>query len=137
MADQWPVLNANVSELGPAPTTLGWGTEGIHASYIVKSMRIQRMVEEIKIEQGSGLTSKTVLINDGDQVEITVVDDRSVANPPDVGDSMALFVPLDTNGTLTTRRNFRVIDPSYNLSPKQAGERVILAKAYVLIDPEP
>lgn len=112
---------------------MAWGTDGIYASVIVKSIRSMQMIEEIKIENGSGLTATQVLLNDGNDVEITVVDDRSVTFPASNG-LLVLLDPLPTGagGTSTT---YQVVNNNYNAARKQEGERVLTAKKYTLITP--
>lgn len=116
---------------GTLPATIAWGTDGMYSGIIVKSVRVRQMIEEIKIENGSGLTSNQVLLNDGDEVEITCVDDRALTFPASNA-TITLLSPLPT-GAAGTSELFQVIDNSYNAARKQEGERVIMAKKYTLI----
>lgn len=141
----WPISSGtssgfnNKETLPNPPVTIAWGTDGIYYGVIVKSIRSSRMVEEVNIENGSGIVSTQIIIQDGDQVEITVVDDRSVTFP-DSTQVVTLLNPITPTGTLDSSvggvlESFQVINNDYNVARKQDGERVLLAKRYVLITP--
>jgi hypothetical protein len=129
----WPAPSAGYQARGSLPTTIAWGTDGVYAGVIVKSVRAMRMIEEIKVENGTGITATQVLLNDGDQVEITVVDDRSVSFP-DSGGLLTLINPISGVASPPTEI-FQMINNDYNAARKQEGERVFLAKRYTLITP--
>jgi hypothetical protein len=93
------------------------------------------MIEEIRIENGTGLTATDVILNDGDQCEITVVDDRIIAFP-DSGAVVDLLNPITEGGTPDTE-SFLVINNDYNAARKVEGERVMLCKHYILGIPYP
>ncbi len=118
---------------GTTITTLAWGTDTIYAAVIVKSIKSSEMVEEIKIENGTGLTAVLVGLKDGTQVEITVEDDRAVTFP-DFMTTVTLLDPrpASAGGTSTL---FQVISNDFSGARKQNGERTILAKKYTLISP--
>ncbi len=118
---------------GTAITTLAWGTDTLYAGVIVKSLKSSEMVEEIKIENGTGLTAVLIGLRDGDQVEITVEDDRSVSWPSFMG-TVTLLNPRPT-GSSATSTSFQVISNDYNAARKQNGERTLLCKVYTLITP--
>lgn len=132
----WPVFNSFVANLqNGITTTLAWGTENENKFYIVKSARAQRMNDEVKVEQGSGLTAIDVIVQDGTQIEVTVIDDVNVI-PPDTGSVVHFVNPLNASSaqsapwSITLRQGFYVIDNSYNMARKQEGERVLLVKAF-------
>jgi hypothetical protein len=132
----WPPSTAIATGLGykgTLPTTLAWGTDGLYSGVIVTSIRPSQMIEEIKVENGAGLTSVQVLINDGVQVEITVVDDRAITWPA-AGGTVTLLDPLPTGGSATSTV-FQVVDNSYQGARKAAGERTLLVKKYTNITP--
>ena len=126
-------LASGIGKAGTLPSTLAWGTDGIYTSVIVKSIRASQMIEEIKIENGSGLTVTQILINDGDEVEITVEDDRSITWPMP-GSPVTLINP-QPNGTSGTSELFQVISNNFSGARKQNGERTIHVKRYTLISP--
>lgn len=137
----WPPasnLATGLGYLGSLPVTLAWGTDGLYTedgvSVIVLSIRPAQMVEEIPIENGSGVVSTQVLIVQGQQVEITVLDDRSVTAWPKAGQVITVLSPLPS-GAAATSTNYEVVDNSYQGSRKAPGERTILAKVYTLITP--
>lgn len=132
----WPPLSAgNVQYRGSQPAAIAWGTDGIYTAAIVKSIRSSLMLDEIKIEQGSGLTALTVNLKDGTDVEITVVDDRNVAFP-DWMTTIALIDPRTaTTGQLSSTTTFQVMKNDFSGARKQDGERTISAKLYTLITP--
>ncbi len=118
------------------PTTIAWGTDGIWSNggtAIVVSAKSELMLEEIKIENGTGLTAETINLKDGAMMEITVIDDRSVTFP-DWMTTITLIDPQPTGagGTSTT---FQVLSNNYQAERKKEGQRTILAKKYTLITP--
>ncbi len=132
----WPIsfnLAFGVGKAGNLPSLLAWGTDGIYTSAIVKTIRASQMIEEVKIEQGSGLTATDVLIYDGDEVEMTVVDDRSITWPL-AGGTVSLINP-QPNGAGGSSELYQVINNNYTTARKVEGERTILAKRYILITP--
>jgi hypothetical protein len=91
------------------------------------------MIEEIKIDQGSGLTATQILINDGDEVEFTVVDDRSITWP--LAGGTVTFINPQPNGISGTPELYQVVNNNYTTARKVEGERTVLAKKYTLIVP--
>lgn len=118
----------------PALTTIVWGTDwakyGALGGYIVKSVRPSERVEEMRIENGTGLTAVEILLIDGQDYEVTVVDETTVLPP--VASSVILlqspFVGPHASGDGTAY--FLVVNNSYNSARKQEGERVILARSF-------
>jgi hypothetical protein len=132
----WPIsfnLSNGVGKAGTLPSLLAWGTDGMYTSVIVKTIRASQMIEEVKIEQGSGLTATDILIYDGDEVELTVVDDRAITFPL-AGGTVTLVNP-QPNGTGGTSELFQVINNNYTTARKVEGERTMLCKRYLLITP--
>ncbi len=127
-----------------APTTLVWGTDGVYASVIVKSMRSSQMAEEIKIENGTGLTAVEILLVDGVEIEVTVVDDNSITFPL-VGGTVTLFSGVTNAGLLVGPGSFsnnskvsmvmQVVNNNTSNARKQEGERTLTCKKYSLIGP--
>jgi hypothetical protein len=142
MPSSWPPVSTgpgtgftvNTAFLDGRPTTIAWGTDFLYEGVIVKSMRSSRMIEEIRIENGTGLTATQILLNDGDQVEITVIDDRSI-DFPDSGETISLLNPIDTASSLSNPADqelFIVVNNDYNAARKVEGDRVLLCKRYIL-----
>lgn len=132
----WPItfnIANGVGKAGTLPSLLAWGTEGIYTGVIVKNVRASQMIEEVKIEQGSGLTITDILIYDGDEMELTVVDDRAVSWPL-AGGTVTLINP-QPNGNNGTSELFQVINNNYSIARKVEGERTMLVKKYLLITP--
>jgi len=113
-------------------TTIVWGTEGFNqgalSGYIVKTVRPSQRVEELRIENGTGLTATEILLVDGVDYEVTVVDDTT-AGIPTVGDIWTLITPFDAGSF-----NFLLVNNSYNAARKQEGERVFLLRSFSLFD---
>ena len=114
-------------------TTLAWGTDGIYANVIVKSIRSDQLIEEVNISNGTGLTAVQVVLNDGAQIEVTVEDDRSITFPDSMG-TVTLLDPRPT-GAGATSTTLQVIHNNFSSAKKQNGERVLLCKKYTLITP--
>lgn len=133
----WPqsfnITTLNIGKNSYLPNLLAWGTEGSYTSVIVRNIRSTPMIEEIKIEQGGGLTATQVLLNDGDEVEFTVIDDRAITWPL-TGTTVSLINP-QPNGTSGTPEVFMTVNNNYNVAAKSAGERTIIAKRFVLFVP--
>ena len=130
-----PAQSANTYTARPVAATISWGTEGLTSSItaIVKSVRATQMVSEIPIENGSGLTAVLIGLNDGEEVEITCVDDRAIVWPEFMG-VITLYNPRPTGGTPGTLL-YQVISDNFNSARKQEGERTLLCKRYTLIVP--
>jgi len=148
----WPPTTG-FSHHGAEPAIVAWGTDGILVSnvaganltnvgagtfnVIVKNIRSMQMAEEVKIENGTGLTATQIILIDGNQVELTVVDDRNMIFPT-VDQIIALIDPITESGFPSVRTFFRVVSNDYNAARKQEGDRVMLAKVYTLIPvPDP
>ena len=136
----WPPTSNIVNGLGykgSLPVTLAFGTDGLvtlgGTGVIVTSIRPMQMIEEIKLENGTGLTATEILLNDGVQIEINCMDDRSLTWPSS-GGVVTLLSPLPT-GASATSLTVQVVDNSYNGVRKAAGERTLLGKKYTLITP--
>ena len=132
----WPISFNIANGVGKArslSSLLAWGTDGIFASVIVKTIRASQMIEEVKIENGSGLTATEILIYDGDECEMTVVDDRSKTWPM-AGGTVSLINP-QPNGVGGTVELYQVINNNYSVARKVEGERTLLTKKYLLITP--
>jgi hypothetical protein len=123
----WPPTKSTGFTLNGAPTTIVWGTDGTYGSTIVKSIRSSIMMEEIKIENGTGLTVVQILLNDGYEVEITCVDDSAITFP---APGAAITIG---NGSSGGDLAMTVVNNNCSSSRKQEGERVISAKKYTLI----
>lgn len=88
------------------------------------------MTTEINIENGSGLTATLVGLQDGTEMELDVVDDRSVTFP-DYFTNIALINPRVT-GAGGTSANFLVINNNYDAERKREGRRTLLGRFYTL-----
>ena len=91
------------------------------------------MIEEVKIEQGSGLTATEIIINDGDECEMTVVDDRAITWP--LAGGIVTLINPQPNGANGTSELFQVVNNNYTTARKVEGERTMLCKRYLLIVP--
>ena len=132
----WPIsfnISQGIGKAGTLPTLLPWGTDGLLSGIIVKTIRASQMISEVQIEQGSGLTATDVLIYDGDEVEMTCVDDRA-ASWPLAGGTVILNNP-QPNGTSATQELYQVINNNFTTARKVEGERTMLCKKYLLILP--
>lgn len=129
----WPPATGFTAK-GSTPATVSWGTEGIYGGVIVKSVREHEMIEEIKIENGTGLTAMQILLNDGKQMDITVIDDRALTFPLATA-TITLLEPITATGTVNSGTLMQVVDNDYNAATKQPGERVLVCKRYTLITP--
>ena len=115
------------------PSLIGFGTDGIYPNVIVKSARPSKMIEEVKWENGSGLTAGQVLLYDGDLMELDVIDDRAVTWPQP-GTPVTLYNP-QPNGTFAPTELYMTVNNNYNAVQKQPGERTLRCVRYSLFNP--
>ena len=131
-----PVFNMASYAMGvnsSLPNLVGFGTDGILAGVIVKTARPSKMIEEVKWENGSGLTAGQVLLYDGDLMELDVIDDRSITWPQP-GTPVTLNNP-QPNGTYSTVEVYMMINNNYSAVQKQPGERTLRCVRYNLFQP--
>lgn len=112
---------------------MAWGTDGIDSGVIVISLRAKLMTEVVDIPNGSGIIATIIMLNNGTEIEIDVVDDRSLTFP-DWGTTITLINPRETGATGTSTL-LQVMDNNYNAERKQEGRRTLLCRKYVLITP--
>lgn len=133
----WPPSSGagtfTVKNSGSIPTTIAWGTDGICSGVIVISFESNLMTEEIKIDNGTGLTAALIGLNDGTEGIMTVVDDRALTFP-DWMSTITLIDPRPT-GAGGTSTLFQVIQNNYRSARKQEGQRAMLVRKYTLITP--
>jgi hypothetical protein len=138
----WPPSYTNAF-IGTGYTTIRWGTDGVMSNgspngsgggfngfYIVESMRGQDEIENIYIEQGTGLKATRIQLWQGRNYTITVVDDTSMT-PPSPGSLIAL---VDTVGAGASVYQFRVTSNGYNANRKVEGKREVTAEYLTLIE---
>ena len=108
---------------------LRWGTTpnstGFLNSLIIKSIRRSRRGTETLIEDGDGFTDTTVDIYDGDDLEITVVDDKTVTWPAN-GEKASVLAP-----GWAAAKDVKVGNLSQTATQKAAGEATLSAKWFV------
>lgn len=130
----WPANNSNYSAAGV--TTIRWGTSGAwvpNASAVVISADQAAEVEKIYLEQGDGLKSTRILLNQGKNWDFTIQDDTGVfSSPPSVGDNVVVVNFLG-NGTNYTYKGI-IIDNNYRAARKQEGQRVLRVESLTLVD---
>lgn len=139
-----PTAGTSVGYLATGITTIRWGSEGLLQSpkpssgwYAVLRFNQRTLVDNIKLPNGSGVTSTRVQIVDGQQWELTVREDNTMT-PPQVGDSVTI---VDAGGLIggatasTILTYTAVVEGSgFDTSPKQAGERTLTVSNLLLVD---
>ena len=143
-ANAWP-------DTGAAPTsgvmiggvtTIRWGSKGLLQSpgsgaYVVLRFNERELAENIKLPNGSGLTSTRVLISDGVQWEVTVRDDTAFV-PPQVGDTVSIVdgagLILGTTAGAIKTFTATVVDSGFDTAPKQAAERTLTIESLKLVE---
>ena len=103
-----------------------WGTEGIMGNYIVLSASESQRIEEIDIMQGAGFTAIVVLLMDGIDVDIEVIDDTSITPPTIAGTPYLLVTPFGTIPML-------LVSTTANQAPKREGHRAFKFKSFTAI----
>ena len=146
MANSWPpnVTGSTVGVLVEGVTTIRWGTDALLQSpkpssgwYVVMRFNQSPKQEVSYLENGSGIQTTRIRLTHGHQWDITVRDDTNMT-PPKAGDTI---VVTDAGGIVPCASpavgnvfTCKVIEPSYEASPKQAGERVLRVEALLLIE---
>jgi len=107
-------------------TTIRWGTSNPNAVVVANSINTA-IVKKIMykrlggaptlIEDNNGFTACLVGIKDGDELQVTCVDDTAIVWP-DQYDIASFKVPGQANA-----KNFCVIDDGMDLERKREGER--------------
>lgn len=103
-----------------------WGTEGIMGSYIVLSASESQRIEEINIMQGAGFTAIVVLLMDGVDVNIEVIDDTSITPPTIANNPISIVSPFGTIPMLLVKNEA-------NQAPKREGHRSFTFKSFSAI----
>jgi len=127
-----------VTVAAPAGNTfaLVWGTDlfkvGSFSTSLIKSLSFGERNEEIKIENGSGLTAIFLMIKDGGDFDINLVDNANSAvwEPPTAGDTLTFLNPLDGVATATCI----CTGTKGDYARKQEGGFAITGKSFTLIN---
>lgn len=146
MANTWPpsMTSGTIGVLAEGITTIRWGTDALLQSpkptsgfYVVMRFNQSPKQEVSYLENGSGIQTTRIRLTHGHQWDITVRDDSGMTAPK-AGDTIVVtdaggIVPCASPavGNVFTAK---VIDPSYEASPKQPGERVLRVEALLLIE---
>jgi hypothetical protein len=126
-----PTAGLDASTWGPNFQVWGnsyivWGTEGIMGNYIVLSASESQRIEEINIMQGAGFTAIVVLLMDGVDVDIEVIDDTSIAPPTLANNPFMIVSPFGSIPML-------MVNNTANQAPKREGHRSFKFKSFVAI----
>ena len=88
----WPPSLPSTGFRSEGITTFIWGTDAFAANsgilqgngstYIVNSIRATERIEPFVIENGTGLTAAQILLLDGQDYEITVIEDTAITRSP-------------------------------------------------------
>ena len=108
-------------------TYLIWGTDGVLQKYLVMSLSNKDRIIETGIEQGAGFTAIEILLKDGNDIDIEVVDTTEFA-PPTL--SQNPFLIVTPNATYTAL----MVGQSSNLARKREGMRNWSFKSFTAIN---
>lgn len=100
-----------------------WGTEGLMGNYIVLSASSSQRIEEINISQGAGFTAIVVLLMDGIDVSVEVIDDTSIT-PPTI--ALNPFMIVSPYGSIP----MLMVKNESNQAPKREGHRSFAFKSF-------
>lgn len=138
----WPAIpGVTIGYIAQGVTTDRWGTDGLLQSprvgagsyYVVLRFNQRPLVDNIKLPNGVGVTATRVMIVDGVEWTMTVRDDTRMT-PPAVGGTITIVDGAGLLGVVGLAYTATVIEPTYDTSPKQAGERVFTCENLVLIE---
>jgi hypothetical protein len=152
MANSWPPSSSGgtvgvLIEQQGGTTTIRWGTDALlqkvngstcpSGFYVVMRFNQSPKQEVSYLENGSGIQTTRIRLTHGHQWDITVRDDTRMS-PPKAGDTVVVtdaggIVPCTSPGVGNVF-TCKVIDPSYEASPKQPGERMLRVEALLLIE---
>lgn len=114
-------------------TTIVWGTNFLesneYSGYIVVSVRDSQRVELPIIENGSGLTATQIILVDGEDYEIEVVENTAVS-PPVAGTVGSLV-----SAYFSAPQTFLCVNSNANFARKVEGHRTMIWKSYTLFTP--
>lgn len=147
----WPQTGSGslaTGYLASGVTTIRWGSKELITSIagtavngttvgIVTRFNQRALVENIKLPNGSGLTTTRVQIIDGYQWDATVRDDTNITNRPQIGDTVVIVDAAGLiSGTVSTvyKYSATVTESGYDASPKQAGEFTVTVEALTLVE---
>lgn len=128
--------------IGTGSTTIKWGTDGIMANgspngngsggvggfYTIESVRPADEIENIYIEQGTGLKATRIQLMQGRQYVFTVVDDTNMTHPA-MGNLIQAVDPMST-----ALLQFRITQNGYSTQRKTEGKREVTAEYLTLIE---
>ena len=100
--------------------------------YIVESIRGNDEIENIYIEQGTGLKATRIQLVQGRKYVMTVVDDTNIL-PPFANSKVYIVDPLGSGGTIHFLQ-CSVVENSENLARKVEGKREITVEYLTCIE---
>jgi multidrug efflux pump subunit AcrA (membrane-fusion protein) len=144
----WPPSLPSTGFKSGGITTFIWGTDafasnsgllnGSGSTYIVNSIRASERIEPFTIENGTGLTAAQILLLDGQDYEVTVIENTAIT-PPATGTVGTIQVPgiggSSSGVPVFTAVEALVVNANVALAKKQPGERVMAIKTYTLFTP--
>jgi hypothetical protein len=134
VASQNPTGIAVANGLG-ANFALVWGTDlfrvGSFTTALIKSITYGERNEPVSIENGSGLTAIFLLIKDGGDFDINLLDNAiSGYNPPSGGDTLTFLNPFTGMPGATCI----CVAPKGEYARKQEGTLTITGRSFTLIN---
>jgi hypothetical protein len=148
MANSWPPVDGTTTGYDEVAgvTTVKWGTDGLLQSpkpasgfYVVSSFRQSPKQDVIHLTNGSGVENGVITLTHGYKWEITVRDDRTMTPPTqgatiNITDAAGIVSHVSGGAVAGNVFTARVVEPDYNASPKQPGERIIQVEALLLVE---
>ena len=122
-ADQ-TYFNPNFQSYGN--TYLIWGTDGVLQKYLVTSMSNKDRIVDLTIEQGAGFSAIEILMLDGQDIEIEVVDTTQYAPPTIASNPFVVAGPFGNYVVLMVAQNA-------TLARKREGMRSWTFKSFTAI----
>ena len=119
-------------------TTLVWGSEGLFPgyAYIVTSASETARVDQNLVENSSGFQVLIVLLNQGYNIEITVVDDTNIPAPT-VGTVVSLVLPINISVAQTAPSSITclIVDVKADQARKREGMRSFTLMSFTAFTP--
>lgn len=115
---------------GGAVTGIGSGPTGNGGYFVVVSIDESQKVDQVYVENATGVEAARILLLHGTRWNFTVIDDTAMT-PPTVGSQVTIWKHTTANNTATATAT--VINNDFRAARKTEGQRVVQVEKLTLI----